>query len=103
MRQFDAAGFAAAANLHLCLYNNCPSPELLSGCNRLFRGAGEDSAQHRDFVALEHVTRLVFEQVHPAPPFRMSRWHDRLWPCSSAMVPPERLTQGHGATPLLFI
>src|SRR5690625_3071798 len=84
--QLNAAGFAAAANLYLCLYNNCPSPELLSGCNSLFGCAGEDSAQHRDFVALKHVTRLIFEQVHPAPPFRMSRWHDRLWPSSSAIV-----------------
>ena len=59
----DAAGLAAASDLHLSLDDNYAA-NFLSSCLGFFWGVRNDSSQHGYSVCLEEIARLVFKQVH---------------------------------------
>ena len=63
----DAAGLAAAADLDLGLDDGHAAAlgaDLLGGRAGLLRGGGDGAGEHRHAVLLEHVSGLVFEQIH---------------------------------------
>ena len=59
----DAAGLAAAADLHLRLDDNDAADLLGSGLG-FFRGVRNDAGKHGNAVCLEEIARLVLIQVH---------------------------------------
>ena len=65
----DTASLTAATDLDLSL-DDGDATELLSGSTCLSRGVGDDAGKHGNPVALEHVTRLVFVQIHGDFPIR---------------------------------
>ena len=64
LRDLDATGLAAAPHLHLRL-DDGDAAQLLGRGTSLGGGGGDDAGQHGDAVLLEHVARLVLEEVHP--------------------------------------
>ena len=66
-RELDAAGLAAAADLHLGLDHDLATTlgqQPLGGGPRLLRRLGDGAAQDGHAVLLEEVARLVLEEVH---------------------------------------
>jgi len=66
----DAAGLAATTGLDLGLDDGDTArlrTDLLGGCLGFFRGGGRLAGQHRNAVRLEHVARLVLEEIHANP------------------------------------
>ncbi len=65
--ELDAAGFAAAAGVHLRLDHHLAAQALRDGA-RLLRRVGDIGVGHRDTVALEQLAGLILVQVHPFNP-----------------------------------
>ena len=63
LRDLDAAGLAAAADLDLRLDDDDPADALGRG-PRLLRRRGDLAGEHGHAVLLEHVSRLVLVQIH---------------------------------------
>ena len=71
LRDLDAAGLAAAAGLHLRLDHDDAAAlrtDLLGRRTDRLGGVGHDPGEHGNPVRLEHVPRLVLEQVHASRP-----------------------------------
>ncbi|VXB31501.1 Predicted hydrolase or acyltransferase (Modular protein) (fragment) [Curtobacterium sp. 8I-2] len=63
LRDLDAAGLAATADLHLRLDDH-DAADLLGRRLRLLGGVGDDPLQHGDAVGLEEVPGLILEKIH---------------------------------------
>ena len=63
LRDLDAAGLAAAADLHLRL-DHARVADLVGGGDRLVDGPGRRAGGHGDTVAREELLALVLEKVH---------------------------------------